>query len=301
MGDDREAMDALDHDLIDAGAGRRLDRFGTRLIDRPAPGAAEARLLPGAWAGAAARYTAGGWFAGPGLESPRIERPDPWSVGMGPLTFELRLSPTGQVGLFPEHALALPWFAAQARALDGTVPARILNLFAHTGLATLALSAEGASVTHVDASRPAVTQARRNAERSGLAGRPIRWIVDDALAFTQREARRGRTYHGALVDPPAYGHAGTRSWRLDERLGELLDAVAAILDPRRSFVLLTAHSTGVEPATLRTALAGAVGCPVRSVESGRLSLLATSGARLASGAFARTVIEGGPMRHDAAR
>ena len=301
MGDDREAMDALDHDLIDAGAGRRLDRFGTRLIDRPAPGAAEARLDPGAWAGAAARYTAGGWFAGPGLESPRIERPDPWSVGMGPLTFELRLSTTGQVGLFPEHALALPWFAAQARALDGAVPARILNLFAHTGLATLALAAEGASVTHVDASRPAVTQARRNAERSGLAGRPIRWIVDDALAFTHREARRGRTYHGALVDPPAYGHAGTRSWRLDERLGELLDAVAAILDPRRAFVLLTAHSTGVEPATLRTALAGAVGRPVRNVESGRLSLLATSGARLASGAFARTVIEGGPMRHDAAR
>lgn len=314
-------MDHLDHELIDAGDGRRLDRFGTRLVDRPAPGATLPRLDPGAWGRADVRFTPGGWFAGPGLHSPRIEGPDPWPITMGPLVFDLQLSPSGGVGVFPEHALGLPWVAAQAASTsawlaatvkggvtvgaDGAAtaaePVRILNLFAHTGLVTLALAADGAAVTHLDASRPAVAQARRNAVRSGLANRPIRWIVDDAITFTRREARRRRTYHGIVVDPPAYGHAGTHTWQLGDRLGELLEAIAQVLDPARGFVLLTAHSTGVGAEALRASLGAALARPARQVESGSLALTAKSGARLESGAFARTVIDRGSMRSESTR
>lgn len=320
-------MDLLDHELIDAGDGRRLDRFGTRLVDRPAPGAGSPRRDPGEWGRADVRFTPGGWFAGPGLHSPRIDGPDPWPITMGPLVLELQLGSSGGVGLFPEHALGLPWFAAQAASIaarlattidagDGGLaentggPAenteagellRILNLFAHTGLLTLALAADGAAITHLDASRPAVAQARRNADRSGLADRPIRWIVDDAITFTQREARRGRTYHGIVVDPPSYGHAGTRTWQLEDRLAELLEAVARVLDPANGFVLLTAHSTGVGPESLQGALADALNRPARQVECGKLALNARSGATLESGGFARTVIDRGSARRGAER
>ena len=106
----------------------------------------------------------------------------------------------------------LPWLraAVAARVDPSRAAPAVLHLFAYTGLATLAMAAAGAAVTHVDASRPTVTWARRNAELSGLADRPVRWIVDDAMAFTEREVRRGRRYAGVVLDPPTYGHGPER-------------------------------------------------------------------------------------------
>ncbi len=146
----------------------------------------------------------------------------------------------------------------------------------------------GARVAHVDGARPAVAWARRNAELSGLADRPIRWIVDDALGFTRREARRGRRYDGIVLDPPSYGHGpGGDRWELRSALPDLIEAIAAVATDD-AFVLLTAHSTGLEPDDLGEALADAFGGAV-AIASEDVAQTATSGAVLSLGAAARMI------------
>jgi 23S rRNA (cytosine1962-C5)-methyltransferase len=274
-----------DHELLDCGDWRRLDRFGPRVLDRPAPAATDPRRLePAVWAGADGRFERmrdGGrwtWRAGP---------PEPWPVVVDGLTFELRSAAGGQVGLFPEQRPMWTWIADQvAGATAGTdVPVDVLNLFAFTGGSTLAAARAGASVTHVDGSRGAVAWARRNAELSGLADRPIRWLTDDAEAFVRREIRRGRSYDGVILDPPSYGHGpGGRGWRLADRLGGLLGSVGRLVSERAGFVLLTAHTADLGPDDLRSSLVTVL---ERRCESGRLELVARSGARLPLGAYAR--------------
>jgi 23S rRNA (cytosine1962-C5)-methyltransferase len=269
-------------ELLDVGDGRRLDRFGERLIDRPAPAALwPPRLAPAEWAAADLRFERGsGWQgADPALE--------PWTVVVDELILELRPTEAGQVGLFPEHLSNWPWLRA---ALAGRPAPDVLNLFASTGATTLALARAGARVTHLDASRPAVAWARRNAELSGLADRPIRWIVDDALGFVARESRRGRRYDGIVLDPPTFGHGprGTR-WELADTLPELLDACASIATDD-AFVLLTAHATGLDPDDLGDALVDAFDpAPGTEVTTEAIEQIASSGAVLPLGAAARMI------------
>jgi 23S rRNA (cytosine1962-C5)-methyltransferase len=122
-------------------------------------------------------------------------------------------------------------------------PPEILSLFAYTGGASLACALAGAKVTHVDSSRPAVAWARHNAELSGLADRPVRWLVDDARAFVRRERRRGRRYDGVVLDPPTYGH-GTGPWQIETDLAPLLEDLAALVGPRPGVVVVSAHTPG---------------------------------------------------------
>ncbi len=270
-------MDRLLHqiELLDAGDGRRLEAFGGVIVDRPAESATWPRRDPRAWASATARFDAGWRFSAP--------LPDPWQVVVDGLTLELRATTSGQVGLFPEHAMHWPWLRERIAEQPG---GSVLHLFGSTGATTLALAAAGASVTHVDAARNVVAWARANAVRSGLTDRPVRWIVDDALAFTLRETRRGRRYAGIVLDPPSYGHGpGGRAWQLREDLGSLLDACRDVAEPD-AFVLLTAHTPGEDGRRLAARLAGAF--PDRaSAEAGPLDLTARSGALLPLGAFAR--------------
>ena len=179
------------YELLDAGDGRRLERFGDRVVDRPAPGATEPARNLSAWAAVDLRFETGvGWRG----------EVRPWTVTLDGLTFELRPTTSGQVGLFPEQTPNWQWLREHI-----TPAAEVLNLFGYTGGSTLVSAAMGTRVVHVDAARPAVAWARRNAELSDFGDRPIRWIVDDAEAFVRREARRDRRYDAIVLDPPSYG------------------------------------------------------------------------------------------------
>jgi 23S rRNA (cytosine1962-C5)-methyltransferase len=271
------------YELLDAGVRRRLERFGSLTIDRPAPGADGFRLAPGAWAGADLRFDPGAGWSGPAWPA------EPWPVGIDGLRMELRPTAAGGLGLFPEHSSNLAWLAERVNAraaagTAGTVP-HVLNLFAHTGLATLALARAGAAVAHVDAAPAAVAWARANAELSGLADRPVRWLVDDAAAFVAREARRGRRYDGIVLDPPSFGRAGRRQWRLADELPELLAACHHVVEDD-AFVLLTAHTTGLDGGAMRDALRIAFGGR-HAIAVVRLELRSENGAVLPQGWAAR--------------
>ncbi len=236
----------LDYQLLDFGRGRKLERFGPWLIDRPAPAAESVSPCEiQTWhkvTGAFRHVPKGGdWW-------PREFREQTTVIAAGPLLFELAPTKQAQLGLFAEQQPNWHWLSEQARR--ATADCQVLHLFAYTGASSLALAAAGARVVHVDAARSAVSWAKRNAARSQLAAAPIRWIVDDARAFVGREARRGNRYHGLVLDPPTYGH-GPRgeAWRLDRDLVPLLLACREILEPD-AWVLCSAHATGLSSTHL---------------------------------------------------
>lgn len=273
--------------LLDCGRGRRLEQFGELTLDRPAPMADEPGRVPGLWAGATTYRAGRGWAAADG------GRPDPVrsDFELAGVVMGVELGAGGQVGVFPEHAANadLVQEAVVVRsAVDRPVGPAILNLFAHTGLLTLVAARAGATVTHVDASRPAVNAARANAGRSGLDGAPIRWIVDDVLDYVRREGRRGRIYDGFILDPPTYGHGarGSRdAWQFDTDIEDLLSLSRTIAAPD-AFWLVTTHSPGWDPDRLATILAAQTATPARAVDRRALELIAGSGARLQLGAAA---------------
>ncbi len=274
------------YELLDVGGAGRLERFGAHITDRPHGGALGDRREPGRWSEADLRFDRDAGWSGPGLDAALGS----WTVRIADLILELRPTEAGQVGLFPEHAGPLPWLRDQVarRATDGE-PIEVLNLFAYTGLTTLALAAAGARVTHVDAARPSVAWARRNASANDLGDHPVRWIVDDARSYSLRELRRGRRYAGIVLDPPTYGHGagGSTPWRLDEDLPDLLATLARlILDD--GFIHLTAHREGLDPRALEGLLADAIASDRPTpghATHGDLGLTGTSGAQLDLGAY----------------
>ena len=267
-----------DLELLDCGDGRRLERFGEVIVDRPAPTATlDRHLAPAHWAKPTLRWAKSAWVRGAAQ--------DPWPVRVAGLTLECRAAAGGQVGVFPEQAATWAWLDKSVRDAAvklGRQP-RVLSLFAYTGAATLACARAGAAVAHVDSSRPALAWARRNAELSGLAEAPIRWLVEDARVFVQRERRRGQTYDGVVLDPPSYGH-GKGSWQIDDHLPALLTDIAAIVGPKPSFIALSAHTPGYDGERLAALIREHI------LVSGHGEALVTrsrAGATLALGAWAR--------------
>jgi 23S rRNA (cytosine1962-C5)-methyltransferase len=268
------------YELIDAGGGARLERFGAYVVDRPHPSAVGERRLASAWRAAELRFDRDRGWSGPA----EVVAADGWPVEVAGLTMLLRPTAAGQVGLFPEHTAMLPWLrsaVSRERADDG--PPSVLHLFAYTGLVTLALARAGAAVVHVDAARPSVAWARENAARNDLADAPIRWLVDDVRAFVAREVRRGRRYDGVVLDPPSYGHGGAGNvWQLERDLGPLLADLRRVL-VLDAFLLLTTHTPGWDADRLANEIRAVPG----PREAGELTLTASSGARLRLGAYAR--------------
>ena len=271
-----------DYELIDSGAGEKLERFGSYVLARPEPKALWDKSLPEAeWRRLAhTTFTPGAGFGKAGKEDSgtwnRLKKmDDQWYIqyknGEG-LSLDLRLGLTSfkHVGVFPEQAPNWDYIYRQTRALaaKGRTP-KVLNLFAYTGGASLAAKAAGADVTHLDSVRQVVTWARGNMEHSGLDG--IRWIVEDAMKFAQREARRGNRYDGIILDPPAYGHGPDgEKWKLDECLYGMLRSVGEILAPKDSFMVLNLYSNGYSALLGETVVRQAM--PVGAIESGELAL-----------------------------
>jgi 23S rRNA (cytosine1962-C5)-methyltransferase len=279
-------FDPTQYQLLDFGGGRKLERFAGVCLDRPSPAADH--ILPAhpdLWATAVARYER--TQADRGTWQMRKSIPASWLVQHGALKLELKLTDFGHVGLFPEQVGNWEWLSQQVRAAGG--PLKVLNLFAYTGASTLAAAEAGAEVTHVDAARTSVAWARRNAAQSGLADRPIRWIVEDARKFVQRELKRGRRYDGVILDPPTYGHgARAEVWKLPEDLPALLDDCGELLGEERRFVLLTCHAPGIGPKELQFMLQHAMPLAAdKTIQTGDLGLTTGDGRTLPSGVYAR--------------
>ncbi|MBS1327399.1 MAG: SAM-dependent methyltransferase [Oscillospiraceae bacterium] len=245
----RAATRWKDYELIDAADGERLERWGDILLIRPDPQILwkTPRRSP-LWNKAHARYhrshTGGGQWE-------RLKPlPDVWEIGYGSLRFRLKPMGFKHTGLFPEQAVN--WDAMSAWIREAGRPIRVLNLFGYTGGATLACTAAGAHVTHVDASKGMVAWGRENAAASGLADRPIRWLVDDCGKFVQREQRRGNTYDAILMDPPSYGRGpGGEVWKLEEQIYDLVEQCAALLSDRPLFFAINSYTTGLSPSVMQ--------------------------------------------------
>lgn len=274
------------YELLDFGAGRRLERFGSIRLDRPCPAAEQVpQADAGLWNEVDARFERSNEEQGRWL--PTGDLPDRWTVAAGPVCLELKRTEFGHLGVFPEHAATWDWIAA--RVASAGRPIRVLNLFAYTGGSTLAAAAAGAEVTHVDSARNIVAWARRNAELSGLAVAPIRWIAEDARKFVRRELKRANPYDAVILDPPSYGHgARGEEWRLSKHLAGLLAACAELTAGRREFVLLTCHTPGYGAERLTRMLSDRFDAGDEGrITSGRLALRARDGRELPGGAIVR--------------
>lgn len=275
------------YQLLDFGDGRRLETFGPWRLDRPCP-TAEGVLQ----ADEAAWQNADAYFQRTGEEegcwSTRGDMSQRWTISHGSFQLELKLSPFGHVGVFAEQVANWDWIAQQVQASPR--PMKVLNLFAYTGGSTLAAAAAGAEVVHVDAAKNTVAWARRNAEISGLADAPIRWIAEDAVKFVQREVKRGNAYDAVILDPPSYGHGPHGEvWRVSTHLAPLLAMCGRLTAGRRRFMLLTCHTPGLGPEELGKMLSESLDDPSGRVTADAMSLVTANGRRLPSGAMARWI------------
>ncbi len=276
-----------DFSVLDTGDGEKLERWGTVVLRRPDPQVIWPKQQPALWAGADAHYHRSARGGGEWEFARKL--PERWALAYGALKFYVR--PTGfkHTGLFPEQAANWDWMAGLIREAERGRQPRVLNLFAYTGGATLACAAAGASVCHVDAAKGMVQWAKENYALSGLPDGAARWIIDDALKFVQREARRGSFYDGIVMDPPSYGRGPNGEvWKLEDRVFELVDACAQVLSDMPLFFVLNSYTTGLQPAVLANLLRIAVeGRHGGKAEAGELALPVEAGGALPCGATGR--------------
>ncbi|WP_155818069.1 class I SAM-dependent methyltransferase [Anaerolinea thermophila] len=277
-----------EYELLDCGNGYRLERFGVFRVIRPDAEAIWAPALPEReWKAIHARY-----IPAPEENGGHWEKikpiPERWQIHYKDLRFWLQMGGSKHLGVFPEQAVQWDWIQEQIKAF--AKPVRVLNLFGYTGLSTLAAASIGASVTHVDASRKAITWARENQILSGLENKPVRWLIDDALKFVQREARRGVTYEGMILDPPKFGRGPKGEvWEFYKLLPELLQVCQAVLSPQPCFVVLTAYAVKASPITMYYAIEDMLKGKGGHIEVGEVALKESNprGRLLATALFAR--------------
>ena len=237
-----------DYELIDADNGERLERWGDIILIRPDP-----QII---WSG---QRKDPRWFSphaiyhrsnsGGGYWERCKSVPDVWSIKFEDLTFRLKPMGFKHTGLFPEQAVN--WKLAQKLIADSNREISVLNLFAYTGGATVACLKAGAKVTHVDASKGMVGWAKENAVATGVAEKPVRWLVDDCMKFVKREIRRGNKYDAIIMDPPSYGRGPNGEvWKLEQQLSELLNDVGKLLSDDPLFFFLNSYTGGLSPTIL---------------------------------------------------
>ena len=296
-----------DYEIVDSGNFEKLERFGKYYLMRPEPKAlwdrtlslqewertAHVRFKPGAGFGKAGKEDSGSWEKLRKMDEQWLIRYTGEQKG---LDFSLRLGLTSfkHVGVFPEQAPNWEYIyrntseIADRTKAEAKAAPKVLNLFAYTGAASLAAKAAGADVTHLDSVRQVVTWARNNMELSRLDN--IRWVVEDALKFAKREAKRGNVYQGIILDPPAYGHGPDgEKWKLDECLFDILKCTASILATENSFMVLNLYSNGYSAMLGETAVRQAFGLPadMQGLECGELVLHDRFGKNLPLSIFVR--------------
>lgn len=278
-----------DYALIDSGNGRKLEQYGPYRIERPEGQAIWLPALPASeWDKADAVFTGNTDEEGMGRwQFPRSLLGETWNTAHDGMAYLGRFTSFRHVGVFPEQAAH--WSFMEGLISSAKRPVKVLNLFGYTGVASLLAARAGAEVTHVDASKKAIGWARENQEIARLANKPIRWIMDDAMKFVLREARRGSSYDIILLDPPAFGRGpGGEVWQLFEHLPQMIDACRDILSPKPLAMVLTAYSIRASffaiHELMRDRLAGMGG----TVESGELILREQSAGRaLSTSLFSR--------------
>jgi 23S rRNA (cytosine1962-C5)-methyltransferase len=250
--------------LIDSGVGEKLERFGVFTLSRPDPQALWAKSAPAeVWQKAQGVFsrevvkddkTKEGKAKGEKIEKSAWKMktgvPEKWQISLGGLQFWIKPSVFKHVGIFPEQVGNWEWLRevitkktlANAKSGDKI---SVLNLFGYTGGATLAVAQAGAEVCHVDGSKTAITWAKENAEISGLGSKPIRWILDDAVAFVKREVKRGNKYDGIIMDPPVFGRGPDGEvWKIEENFLQLIELCRQIMAPKPLFFLINGYAAG---------------------------------------------------------
>lgn len=268
----------MTYQLLDSGNQYKLEQFGDYLLARPCAQAVWKPLLEEKkWEeadGVFTREPANQWKAHPPL-------PKSWIVEWGGIKFKVMPTDFGHIGMFPEHALLWKWMAGHIKK-----GAQILNLFAYSGGATLALAKAGAKVCHVDASKAIVSWARENAVLNHLDQAPIRWIIDDVVKFLRREVKRGMHYDGILLDPPTFGRGNKGEvFKIERDLPEILDLCSKLLSNQPLFLILSSHTPGYSPLVLSHLLEQATEGFKGKIESGEMII--PGPLALPSGTFAK--------------
>lgn len=280
-----------DYELLDTSCGERLERWGDILLIRPDPQVIwdTGRRHP-LWKQAHARYHRS--KSGGGQWEVYRRLPDAWEIGYDTLRFRLKPMGFKHTGLFPEQAVN--WDMMGHLIQQANRPIKVLNLFGYTGGATLACAKAGASVTHVDASKGMVTWGRENVISSGLADKPIRWLVDDCGKFVAREQRRGHTYDAILMDPPSYGRGpGGEVWKLEDNIYAFVEECVKLLSDQPLFVIINSYTAGLSPSVMHYILGSLI--PHGHVQADEIGLPVTqSGLVLPCGSTAVWTANGTP-------
>lgn len=289
-----EATQWKDYALLDSGDGLKLERFGKYIFARPESQAMWKRSLTSEWKNADATFIPSGEESGGHW---KFNKPvdEKWQMKYPPLSphflenggmkdglkFWTMTTPGRHLGVFPEVAAHWDWFSKLIAKSKGEV--NVLNLFGYTGLASLAAAAAGAKVTHVDASKKSVSWARENQALSNLTEKPIRWIVEDALKYVQREAKRGAQYDGVILDPPKFGRGPKGEvWEVYKSLPNLLETIRECLSDNPLFVVTTVYAVRASAIHVAQAMDEMMNGYGGSIDMGELVTREQSAGRLLS-------------------
>jgi 23S rRNA (cytosine1962-C5)-methyltransferase len=277
-----------DFKLLDTGDGYRLEKWGDIVLARPDPQIIWEKSAPELWKKTSAKF-----IAGKGEERGKWEIiakiPEPWVVSFEGTKFLLKLSPFKHTGLFAEQAAQWRWLGSKLTNVKGQMSkVRILNLFAYTGAATMVLAKMGCQVTHVDASKPAISWANENHALNQLPKESVRWILDDAVKFVKREIKRGSKYDGIIMDPPAFGRSPSgKVWKFNNDLPNLLKDCVSLLSNQAEFLIVNGYATNSSSLALNNLLENATQTQGGKIEFGELCLRQQSGRLISTGIFAR--------------
>lgn len=283
-----------DFELLDSGNGFRLEKWGTVFLARPDPQVIWKRSEPEIWEKTTAKYITGKREE-KGKWEIQGKIPSPWIIDFNGTKFLLKLSPFKHTGLFAEQAAQWEFMLRKLKYSTHSTSSgqaieklKILNLFAYTGGATMVLAKAGVQVTHVDASKPAITWANENHKLNNTPKESVRWILDDAAKFVKRELKRGAKYDGIIMDPPAFGHSPSgKTWKFNDDLPGLLNDAVQLLSADAKFLIINGYATNSSALALNNLLEDAIRSKPGNIEYGELCLMQHNQRKLSTGIFAR--------------